>query len=71
MGCADYLSGPLARGQGQHVLFVTERAVFRLTHEGLELLELAQGIDLQRDILDQMEFSPIVRQFRTMTLPTG
>lgn len=62
-------SGPLARGKGQHVLFVTERAVFQLTAEGLELLEVAPGIDLVRDVLGRMEFEPIVRQVRPMAIP--
>jgi len=38
------------------VLYLTERGSFRLTSEGLELFEIAPGIDLQRDILDQMDF---------------
>jgi propionate CoA-transferase len=57
-------SGGVARDAGKDVLFVTERAVFRLQPEGLELIEMARGIDLQRDILDQMEFTPIVRDVR-------
>ena len=42
----------------QPVLFITERAVFRLAAEGLELIEIAPGIDLQKDILAQMDFEP-------------
>ena len=50
--------GPSALARGQHVLYVTERAVFELTTAGLQLIEVAPGIDVQRDVLDQMEFAP-------------
>lgn len=50
----------------KEVLYVTERAVFKLTEEGLELIELAPGMDLQKDILDQMEFAPIVNDYKEM-----
>ncbi len=53
-------SGPYAAKAGRKVLYVTERCVFRLTGEGLELIELAPGMDLERDILAQMEFKPII-----------
>jgi propionate CoA-transferase len=52
--------GPTAAARGQPVRYITERAVFELTPEGLCLIELAPGIDLQRDVLDQMEFTPRV-----------
>jgi propionate CoA-transferase len=45
---------------GQAVLYVTERCVFRLTADGLELTEIAPGVDLQKDILDKMDFAPII-----------
>jgi propionate CoA-transferase len=47
--------------RGQPVLYVTERCVFRLVHDGLELIEVAPGIDIERDILARMDFEPIVR----------
>jgi propionate CoA-transferase len=52
--------------RGQSVLFVTERAVFELTADGLELTEVAPGVDIERDILAHMGFAPIVRQVRLM-----
>ena len=50
----------------QNVLFVTERAVFHLTTEGLELIEIAPGIDLERAVLAHMGFKPILRDVKTM-----
>ena len=54
-------SGRYAMHRGQPVLYVTERCVFKLTPDGLELVEVAPGIDIERDILARMEFRPIVR----------
>lgn len=52
--------GPRAARMNQPVLFVTERCVFRLRDDGLELIETAPGIDIDRDILARMDFAPIV-----------
>nr|MBL8409930.1 acyl CoA:acetate/3-ketoacid CoA transferase [Dechloromonas sp.] len=54
-------SGPQAAKWGKAVLYITERCVFKLTAEGLELTEIAPGVDLQKDILDKMDFKPIIR----------
>ena len=53
-------SGAYALKRGQPVLYVTERCVFQLTPAGLELVEVAPGIDIDRDILAHMRFAPIV-----------
>lgn len=59
-------SAERALAQGQEVLYVTERAVFRLTPEGLELIELAPGLDLARDLLPHMAFRPLIKTIRPM-----
>ena len=53
-------SGIQANAQGQQVVYVTERAVFRLGAQGLELHEIAPGVDVQTDILGRMDFQPVI-----------
>jgi propionate CoA-transferase len=59
-------SGTYAARRGQPVLYVTERCVFRLIPQGLELTEVAPGIDIERDILAHMDFEPIIRNPQPM-----
>jgi propionate CoA-transferase len=53
-------SGERAAQAGRCVLYVTERCVFRLGEDGLELVEVAPGIDIERDILRIIDFAPII-----------
>jgi propionate CoA-transferase len=59
-------SGEYGIESNQNVLYVTERAVFKLVEGGLQLIEIAPGVDLQKDILDQMDFAPIVKDYKLM-----
>ena len=53
-------SGENARKSGQQVMYITERAVFELKENGLHLVEVAPGIDIKKDIINLMEFKPII-----------
>jgi propionate CoA-transferase len=55
-------SGQYAAEKGQPVIYVTERCVFQLTDHGLELIEVAPGIDIERDILPHMAFKPHIHK---------
>jgi len=60
-------SADFAKKFGQTVLYVTERAVFELRQEGFTLIEVAPGIDIEKDILPQMEFKPLIaKDLKTM-----
>lgn len=59
-------NGSFAAEREQPVLYVTERCVFELTVDGLELVEVAPGIDIERDIVAQMGFRPLIRELRSM-----
>ena len=53
-------SGRYASKSGQEVLYITERCVFRLMDGKMTVTEIAPGIDLQKNIIDQMDFVPAV-----------
>lgn len=55
-------TSPFAAARARAVLYVTERCVFALRPQGLELVEVAPGVDIERDILAQMAFKPIIRE---------
>ena len=54
-------SGKYALEKQQPVIYITERCVFALTDDGVELIEIAPGVDLTKDILAQMDFKPIMK----------
>lgn len=53
--------------EGQEILYVTERAVFQITEGGLKLIEIAPGINMQTQLLDQMDFEPVIDDVRLMS----
>lgn len=60
-------NGEIARKKGQKMHYVTERAVFELRKEGLTLTEIAPGVDLQTQVLDLMQFKPLIsKELRIM-----
>lgn len=59
-------SGEFAARNGKKVLYVTERCVFELKPAGLELIEVAPGVDIEKDILAHMDFKPVMKQVRLM-----
>jgi len=54
--------GPLARERGQEVRYITDRAVLALEDDGLVLIEVAPGVDVERDVLARMSFRPRVAE---------
>ena len=59
-------SGRIARQKRQPVMFITERCVLGLKEDGMTLLEVAPGIDIERDILPGLEFEPVIDKPKAM-----
>jgi propionate CoA-transferase len=59
-------SGETAQKNNLEVIYITERCVFSLTQDGVELTEIAPGMDLEKDILAYMDFKPIIKHPKTM-----
>ena len=56
----DLLRSRRPQASAKSITYVTERAVFKLTPDGVTLVEIAPGIDLQRHVLDRMAFQPVI-----------
>ncbi|MDP8011879.1 MAG: CoA-transferase [Thermoplasmata archaeon] len=61
-----FFSGSFAIKNKKEVVYITERAVFRLSEKGLILEEIAPGIDIDNDILEKMDFKPIINDLKIM-----
>lgn len=61
-------SGRIGSRSGQEILYITERCVFRLKDEQLELIEKAPGMEIERDILPNLEFEPVINEVAPMDL---
>lgn len=59
-------SGDYANEKGQSILYITERAVFRLEKDGVHLIEVAPGIDIKKDIYAHMDFMPKAGEVKMM-----
>ncbi|HRE86168.1 MAG TPA: acyl CoA:acetate/3-ketoacid CoA transferase, partial [Accumulibacter sp.] len=59
-------NGQYAYDRGKPVFYITERCVFRRVRGGLALIEVAPGIDVDRDILPNMDFEPIIGEYAVM-----
>jgi propionate CoA-transferase len=59
-------SPKMQKESGQKILIITERCVFKIENNQITLIEVANGVDLKNDILDQMEFEPqIINQLES------
>jgi len=66
-GCGGFIDiTQTAKNRFRGDLYRTEHCVFRLTPEGMELIEIAPGIDLEKEVLAQMDFNPIIKNLRLM-----
>jgi propionate CoA-transferase len=53
-------NGELARKKKQKALYITERCVFESTDDGIVLTEVSPYVDLQKDVLDLLDFKPVI-----------